>query len=104
MPGMMYFMHTYHGFLALQGRGVLHLPREICERYRLDTPGAQLEVTEREDGILELRPVILIPIDQAWFWSKRWQKMEREAERDIEQGRVKRFDSSEDFLADLEEA
>ena len=97
-------MATYHGYLALQGRGLLSLPRELRERYGLDNPGAQLEVTEREDGVLELRPVVPIPIDQAWFWSKRWQKMEREAERDIEQGKVKQFKTAEDFLADLEEA
>lgn len=61
-------------------------------------------MTERDDGVLELRPVVPIPIDQAWFWSKRWQKMEREAERDIEQGKIKRFDSADDFVAELDEA
>lgn len=97
-------MSTYHGYLALQGRGLLSLPRELRERFGLDDPGAQLEVTEREDGVLELRPVVPIPADQAWFWSKRWERMEREAESDIEKGRTKRFDSADEFLAELDEA
>lgn len=40
--------------------------------------------------------------EQAWFWSERWQKMEREAEEDIQTGRVHRFSNVEDALATLE--
>ena len=40
--------------------------------------------------------------EQAWFWSERWQQMEREAEEDIEAGRVRRFPTVDDSLAALE--
>lgn len=30
----------------------------------------------------------VIPPDQAWFWSERWQQMEREAEADLANGQV----------------
>lgn len=30
---------------------------------------------------------------QAWFWTEKWQKMEREADEDIRMGRYKTFDS-----------
>jgi hypothetical protein len=71
-------------------------------RHHLDRPGAQVEVAEREDGVIELRPHLPVPADQQWFWTQRWQKMEREADEDIAAGRVARFDGPEDFLADLD--
>jgi hypothetical protein len=30
----------------------------------------------------------LAPISQRWYWSKEWQRGEREADRDIREGRV----------------
>ena len=40
---------------------------------------------------------------QAWYWTKEWQEGEREAQADIEAGRVKKYDSVKDFLASLDE-
>ncbi|MDQ2911248.1 MAG: AbrB/MazE/SpoVT family DNA-binding domain-containing protein [Actinomycetota bacterium] len=82
--------HRY--FVSLQNRGVLTLPAAVRRRYRLDEPGTQVEVVERDDGVLELHPHAAVPADQAWFWSPEWQDGEREASADIEAGRVERFD------------
>ena len=92
----------FHGYLSFQSRGVVNFPTELRRRLCADTPGAQLEVTEREDGVFEFRPVLPVPADQRWFWTERWQTMEREADADIAAGRVARFDSTEDFLTDLD--
>lgn len=35
--------------------------------------------------------------DQAWFWTDRWQQLEREAQEDIDAGRV---EDASDFLAE----
>ena len=43
-----------------------------------------------------------VPADQRWFWTERWQAMEREADEDVATGRVARFDSAEEFFADLD--
>lgn len=51
-----------------------------------------------------LRPRILTDPSQAWFWSPRWQQMEREADEDIAAGRIKRFGSMEELSADLDAA
>ncbi len=51
--------------------------------------------------MIELQPKDIDP-DQAWFWTERWQQMEREADEDIAAGRVKVFDDAESFLAELE--
>ena len=39
--------------------------------------------------------------DQLFFWTKEWQKGELEAQAEIDVGRIKSFDSMEDFLEDL---
>jgi len=52
-------------------------------------------------GRVEMVPSALIPKDQLWFWTREWQKKEREADQDVTQGRVKEFPSVEDLLEDL---
>ncbi len=61
-----------------------------------------MEVVERDDGVIELHPLLPHRADQTWFWAERWQAMEREAQADITAGRVETFNSSDEFLADLE--
>ena len=92
----------YHDFLTLQSRGVLALPPELRKRYQLDRPGTQVEVTEREDGVLELRPQVAVPAIQAWFWTQEWQDRERAADADLVAGRVAVTDDAESFLAELD--
>lgn len=91
-----------HTYVTIQSRGTLALPKSVRERHHLDRPGAQVEITEREDGVIELRAHLPVPADQAWFWAERWQQMEREADEDIEAGRVTRSESAEEFLAELD--
>jgi antitoxin MazE len=88
--------------IAMQQRGVLTLPAELRKRHHLDEPGAQVRVVERDDGVIELHAELPVPADQVWFWSERWQQMEREADEDVAAGRVARFDDVEDLLADLD--
>jgi hypothetical protein len=49
-----------------------------------------------------LRPQLPVPADQAWFWTERWQQMEREADEDISAGRIHTADSTEEFLDKLD--
>lgn len=90
----------YH--VALQARGTLALPADLRKRYHLDDPGAQLRVVEREDGVIELHPLASVPADQRWFWTERWQRMEREADEDVAAERVRRHDDVDDLLAALD--
>ncbi len=89
-------------YVAVQARGTVALPADLRRRLHLDEPGAQIEITEQDDGRIELRPVLPVPADQAWFWTERWQAMEREVDEDIAAGRLTRFDSEEAFLAYLD--
>ena len=92
----------YHGYVALQGQGVVALPAELRRRLGLDAKGSQMEITEREDGVIELRPATAVPTDQAWFWAERWQRREREVDAHVAAGSVSSFKSTDDFLASLD--
>src|SRR3954447_3857447 len=93
---------SYHGYVSLQGRGVVALPAELRRKLGLDSAGAQMEITEREDGVIELRPTIAVPADQAWFWSDRWQQREREVDSYVADDDVTTHASTDDFLASLD--
>ena len=41
--------------------------------------------------------------DQAWFWTRDWQEGEREADKDLSEGRFTRFEGDAAFLEHLEE-
>ncbi len=81
---------------------------EVTERGTITLPkslrGSRLyEIRAGERGRLELIPQHTIDAAQAWFWSERWQAMEREASSDIAAGRVRHFDSADDFIDKLDE-
>jgi len=91
-------------YLSVQARGTVALPVSIRRRLQLDQPGAQVELIERDDGALELRPVLPVPADQRWFWSKRWQEMEREVDAHVSAGRVTVVDGPDALFAQLDAA
>lgn len=41
-------------------------------------------------------------MDQAWYWTPEWQAKEREADRQVAEGRVTRFLSEDEFLASFD--
>ncbi len=89
--------------LTVQRRGTIALPPELRRRHHLDRPGAQVRLVERDDGVIELHPVVGIPASQAWFWSDRWQAMEREADADVVAGRTATVEGPEEFLVELDD-
>lgn len=95
-------MERIHEFVAVQKRGVATIPASVRRRLHLDEPGAQLEILETADGRFEIRGVLPVDADQAWFWTDRWQQMEREVDADLAAGRSVRTDSVGDFLSELD--
>jgi AbrB family looped-hinge helix DNA binding protein len=94
---------SFHGYVAVQARGVVALPAEIRRRLHLDEAGAQVEITERDDGVLELRPVLPVPSDQRWFWAERWQRREQEVDDHVAAGQVTVHDDGDALLAHLDQ-
>ncbi|MGA3184385.1 MAG: AbrB/MazE/SpoVT family DNA-binding domain-containing protein [Candidatus Dormibacteria bacterium] len=94
-------MAEHPQYISVQSRGLIALPPAVRRHLGLDQPGAQVEVIERE-GEVVLRPYLPVPADQAWFWTERWQRMEREADEAVSAGRVTVVDGADAMLADLD--
>lgn len=90
-------------FVAVQSKGTVVLPIDVRRRHGLDEPGAQVEVREREDGVIELIPQTVIPHAQAWFWTERWQALEVEVDHHVGAGEAVVHESGEAFLEHLDE-
>lgn len=86
----------------MQSRGTVALPADLRQRLHLDGPEAQVRLIDRGDGTVEMVPVVAIPADQTWFWTDRWQAMEREADADIAAGRATVVDVVGDLIAHLD--
>ena len=81
--------------------GQITLPAGV--RRKLGIEEGDLIEIEVVDEKAVLVPKKLIDKSQAYFWTQKWQAAEREADRDIEAGRVKTFDSAEDLIRELDE-
>lgn len=97
---MLQSMKTH--LLTIQSRGTIALPVDLRRRLHLDRADAQIKLIERDDGRVELVPVVAVPADQAWFWTDRWQAMEHEADTDIAEGRVVVVEGVDGLIAHLD--
>ena len=52
-------------------------------------------------GRVEMIPASLIPKDQLWFWTREWQKKEREVDEALARGELKVATSVDELLREL---
>jgi AbrB family looped-hinge helix DNA binding protein len=81
--------------------GQITLPSSVREQLGIEE--GDLAEIEVEDERAVLVPMKLVDKSQAYFWTRKWQEGEREADEDIKAGRVKTFDSVEELISDLEQ-
>jgi len=93
---------SQRSFVGVRGRGEIVLPADLRRRLHLDRPGAQVEVVERDDGVIELHPQVPVPADQAWFWTREWQQGEHRVDAHIEAGEVAISADVDEFVKDLD--
>jgi AbrB family looped-hinge helix DNA binding protein len=67
------------------------IPEEVRGKIPLKV-GERVEVTARGSEIV-IRPIVEIPRDQAWFWSKQWQDQVSQSLKDLKKGKTKVFKS-----------
>lgn len=86
----------------LRNKGQITVPAEIRQALGVEE-GDDLLFYADESGKIIVSRAQVIPPDQAWFWTERWQRMERDAEQDIQAGRVSTFNSIHEALTALDE-
>ena len=80
--------------------GQITLPASVRKELGVEE-GDLVEIEVIDDkAVLMLKK--LVDKNQAYFWTKRWQEGEREADEDIRAGRVRTFNSVEELVEDLE--
>jgi AbrB family looped-hinge helix DNA binding protein len=79
--------------------GQITLPASV--RRQLGIEEGDLVEIEVEDERAVLTPKKLVDKSQAYFWTRKWQESEREADEDIKARRVKTFDSVDELIKDL---
>jgi AbrB family looped-hinge helix DNA binding protein len=88
--------------LQVRSNGQITLPSGVRRKANIKE-GDLLEIVVEADGTLRLVPQIAVNRSQAYFWTRRWQEGEREADDDLIEGRFEDFSSMEDLMADLDE-
>ena len=82
-------------------KGQVTLPSEIRNLLGLNE-GDDLAFSLNEQGQVIITRLEVIPPDQAWFWTEQWQKVEREAQADIDARRVHRYANIDEAVSALE--
>ena len=77
------------------------LPKAVREKLGIEE--GDFVDFEFRDGEIVIKAKKLVDKDQAWFWTKRWQEGEREADEDIQAGRIYSFPTFEEGIDFLDE-
>lgn len=78
----------------------LALPKEIVASLRLKT-NDYLDIVVQNNKIV-IEPQVMIPKDQAYFYTPAWQKEERLADKDIREGRVTKTKDTKELFKKLD--
>jgi len=93
-------MQTVEPTVKIGPKHQITIPSEVFRKLQLregDFLGASVKKSE-----IILKPKRLILRDQEWFWTKEWQKKEREADEDIKAGRLSGpFTNAKDLIVHL---
>jgi antitoxin MazE len=84
----------------LRRRAQVTLPSEVVKKMKLQE-GDNLDIAMEEDRII-IKPVLVIDRSQSWFWSKKWQELEKEANEDIKKGKVHKAKNVKELIKNLD--
>ncbi|MCB2309197.1 AbrB/MazE/SpoVT family DNA-binding domain-containing protein [Clostridium estertheticum] len=86
----------------IREKSQITIPKDLIKKLNLKTgDNIDIDIDIENDRII-IKPVVIIPKAQAWFWNKEWQQGESQAEEDIENGQVERFNSTQELFEDLD--
>ncbi|MBX4262173.1 AbrB/MazE/SpoVT family DNA-binding domain-containing protein (plasmid) [Clostridium estertheticum] len=84
----------------IREKSQITIPKDLIKKLNLKI-GDNIDISIENDKIV-IKPVVIIPKAQAWFWSKEWQQGESQAEKDIENDHVEKFNSTQELFEDLD--
>jgi AbrB family looped-hinge helix DNA binding protein len=87
-------------FSKITRNGQITLSASIRKKLGLEE-GDLIEIKIVQDKAV-LTPKRLVDKDQAYFWSKEWQKAEIQASEDIKAGRTRIFNTAEELFEELD--
>lgn len=87
--------------VKVRPKAQLTLPDEIRRALHI-SEGDEVEFAVHDDGTITVRGYVSIPTDQAWFFTPDWLAGEREADREIEEGRGTSHDSPDEMFNHLD--
>ncbi len=85
--------------VQIHKKAQMTIPQSVRQKLGIEE-GDFLDVQVRGSEIV-LKVKKLVDKDQTWFWTRRWQQGEKEAEEDIRDGRVHRFPDAKSAVAFL---
>jgi AbrB family looped-hinge helix DNA binding protein len=85
--------------IQVRKKAQMTLPLSVRRKLGVEE-GDYMDVQVR-DGEIVLKLKKLVDKDQSWFWTKRWQQGEKQAEADIHNGRVHNFPDAASAVAHL---
>lgn len=83
----------------LKQKSQVTIPRGFVKKLNLKV-GDKLEI-EESNGRLIITPVVVIPKDQAWFYSPEWQEKEQEVDKQKREGKIHKASNKEELFNKL---
>ena len=83
----------------LKQKSQVTIPNEVVKKLKLAV-GDKLDVVVK-DGKIIITPVVVIPKDQMWFFSKEWQDGEKDVDRQVREGKTTKASTMEDLFDGL---
>lgn len=83
----------------LKQKSQVTIPKELVQKFNLRI-GDKLDIDEK-DGKIIITPVVIIPKDQVWYYSNKWQQMEQEVDEQMDKGQVYKVKSKEELFKGL---
>jgi antitoxin MazE len=87
-------------FCELKDRSQITIPKNLVKKLNLK-PGDILQI-EEQNGRLLLIPSVVLPKDQAWFYTKEWQEDENRVDRELKNGKGIKVSDKKDMLKELD--
>ena len=84
----------------LKKKSQVTIPSALMKKLKLNI-GDKLDIKEK-DGKLIITPVMVVPRDQEWYWSKEWQEKEIKADQELKAGNIHSANNIDDLMEQLE--